>query len=94
MSVPTANDPAGTLIFALPLFRVVAVEVYVPLVSVTAPVGVGLAVPSLTPTVTASTCAVVMLVDDNVIVTVGVAVGEAVSPVALETLDVKVVSPG
>jgi hypothetical protein len=35
-----------------------------------------------------------MLVDDNVIVTVGVAVGEAVSPVALETLDAKLVSPG
>ena len=51
-----------------------------PLVKVTAPVGVGLPVPPLTVTVTIVDCAVVMLEGDGETVTAGVASG-AVQPV-------------
>jgi hypothetical protein len=76
------------LIVALPLLRVAAADVYVPLVSVNDPVGVGLPVPPLTATVTLSACAVVMLEADGVTVTVGVVFAGAVTvtefdPVAL-----------
>jgi hypothetical protein len=79
------SDPAGTLIVATPPVSAVADEVYVPLVSVTEPVGVG--VPA-TVTVTARLWAVVMLDGEGETVTVGVVfaglvtVTEAV-PVAL-----------
>ena len=71
VSLPPANAPAGTTIVALPLVNVDAVEVYVPLASVTVPVAVGLPVPPLTITVTESDWAVVMLKDAGVTVTVG-----------------------
>jgi hypothetical protein len=72
VSVPVVNDPAVTLIEALPLLKIVAAEVKLPLVSVTVPAGVGLPVPPFTVTVTVSVCAVVMLVEEGVTVTVGV----------------------
>ena len=71
VSVLAASDPAGTVIMALPLTRIVAAEVYVPLLRVTDPVGVGLPLPPLTATVTVNACAVVMLVGEGVTVTVG-----------------------
>jgi hypothetical protein len=58
---------------ALPLLNVVAVEVYVPLVSVTEPVGA-----PLTVTATDRDWAAVMLDDAGVTVTVGVVFGEVV----------------
>ena len=63
---------AGMLIVALQPLSAVAVEMYVPPLSVTLPVGVGLPLPPLTVTVTESLCAVVMLVEAGVTVTVGV----------------------
>jgi hypothetical protein len=57
----------------LPLLSVVAADVYVPLLSVIVPVGVGLLPPPLTVSATVNDCAVVMLVRDGVTVTVGVA---------------------
>jgi hypothetical protein len=75
VSLPIARDPAGTLIVAPPLLRVLAADVKVPLVSVTVPVGVGLPVPPLTAVVTVNACAVVMLVEDGVTVTVGAVFG-------------------
>ena len=39
--MPVLSDPAGTLIVATPPVGAVADEMYVPLVSVTEPVGVG-----------------------------------------------------
>jgi hypothetical protein len=69
MSLPVESDPAGMLIVALPLLRVVAVEVYPPPLSVTKPVGVGV---PLTATVTVNGCAVVMLDELGVTVIVGV----------------------
>ena len=45
---------------AMPLFRVAAAEAYVPLVSVTVPVGVGSPVPALTTMLTVSGCVVLM----------------------------------
>ena len=59
------------MIVVEPLLRVVAAEVYLPLVNVTVPVGVGLPVPPLTATVTLSDCVVVMLDTPGVTVTVG-----------------------
>jgi hypothetical protein len=55
---------------ALPLCKVVAEEVKPPPVSVTVPVGAGL---PLTATVAVNPCAVVMLGEDGVTVTAGVA---------------------
>jgi hypothetical protein len=46
---------------ALPEVSIVAAEVYVPLLTVTDPVGVALPEPPLTATVTESDCAVVIL---------------------------------
>jgi len=60
------------VICALPLVSVAAAEVYVPLLNVTEPVGVGLPLPPLTATVTASDCATVILDAAGVTVTVGV----------------------
>jgi hypothetical protein len=60
------------LIVALPLLRVAAAEVYPPPLSVTVPVGLELPVPPLTATATVRGCAVVMLEEDGVTVTVGV----------------------
>jgi hypothetical protein len=86
--VLVASDPAGTVIIALPLTRVVAAEVYVPLLRVSEPVGVGLPLPPLTPIVTVSDCVVVMLLGDGDTVTVGVVFAGVVTvtvfdPVAL-----------
>jgi hypothetical protein len=67
-----ASDPAGILIVATPLLRVVDSEVYVPLVSITEPVVVGLPLPPLTATAMVRAWVVVMLVEDGVTVTVGV----------------------
>ena len=78
MSVPAANELAGMLMVALPALSVVAAEVYVPLVRVTEPVGVGLPLPPLTVTFTANGCVVVMLVGDGVTVNVGVNLAAAV----------------
>jgi hypothetical protein len=88
VSLPVASDPAETLMVAPPLLRVAAADVYVPLVSVTEPVGVGFPVPPLTATATVSACAVVMLDADGVTVNVGVVFAAAVTvtefdPVAL-----------
>jgi hypothetical protein len=54
-------------------------------VRVAEPVGVGLPLPPLTPTVTVRGCAVVMLDDDGVTVTVGVILA-AESEIVLDTL--------
>ena len=67
-----ARELAGTVSIALPLVSVIAAEVYAPLLRITLPVGVGLPLPPATATVTMSVCAVVMLVDAGVTVTVGV----------------------
>jgi hypothetical protein len=61
------------LIVALLLLSVTAAEVKLPLISVTDPVGMGLPVPSLTATFTVNDCAVVMLAEEGVTTTVGVA---------------------
>jgi hypothetical protein len=68
--LPAASEPDGMVMVALPPLSVVAVEVYVPPVRVTVPVGV----PELplTVTVTLSDCAAVMLDDAGVTVTEGV----------------------
>ena len=71
MSLPAVSDPAGILIVALPLASVVAVDVKAPLVSVTAPVGIGFPVPPFTATVTESVCVVEMLEEAGVTVAVG-----------------------
>lgn len=71
-SFPTASDPAGMLMVALPLVRAVAAEVYVPLVSVTKPAGMDLPVPPLTLICTERACDGEMLDADGVTVTVGV----------------------
>ena len=82
MSVPVGSKPADTVITALPLLSAVADDVYVPPVSVTEPVGVGLPDPPLTATVTMVDCAVVILAGDGVTVTVGtVVVVAAAQPV-------------
>jgi hypothetical protein len=72
VSVPTASAPAATGIEALPLVRLVAAEVKLPLVNTTVPVGVALA--PVTATVTVVPCAVVMLDGDAEAATVAVAV--------------------
>src|ERR1039458_4786480 len=87
-SVLVASDPAGMVIVALPLARVVADAVELALARVTVPVGVGLPLPPLTPMVTDNDCAVVMLDEPGVTVTVGVVFAGAVTttvfvPVAL-----------
>jgi hypothetical protein len=69
--LPTESAPAATLKVAEPVASVFSV-LYVPLVSVTDPVGVGLPLPPLTETVTVKACAVVMLDEDGVTTTVGV----------------------
>jgi hypothetical protein len=71
MSVPVASDPAGTSIVALLLVSVVAADVYVPLVRIIEPVGVGFPLPPLTATVTDTASAVVTLDEDGVTTTVG-----------------------
>ena len=73
VSVPFASDPAGMLMVALPLLRVIAPDEYVPLVNVTEPVGVGV---PLTVTVTVVPCAVVILAGEGVTVTVGAVAAE------------------
>jgi hypothetical protein len=70
--VPVARAPAATLMVALPPLNAVALEEYVPLLSFTVPVGIGLPAPPLTATVTFKACAVVTLLDAGVTVTVGV----------------------
>ena len=65
------------LIVELPLLSVIEGDVYVPLVSITVPVGVGLLPPPLTVTVTVSACMVLMLEDDGETMTVGVTFGLA-----------------
>jgi hypothetical protein len=72
LSVPALSELAGILIVALPLVRVVAVEVYPPPVSNTVPDGVGLPLPPFTATVTVKGRDPVMLDADGVTVTVGV----------------------
>jgi hypothetical protein len=67
VSVPAASEPAAIVMEALPLPNVVAVEAYVPLLSVTEPVGAPLIV-----TVTNRDWAAVMLDDAGDTVTVGV----------------------
>ena len=73
VSVPVASDPAGMLMVALPLCKVVAEEVKPPPVSVTVPVGAGLPLTRLTATVAVNPCAVVMLDEGSVTATAGVA---------------------
>jgi hypothetical protein len=70
VSEPVASDPAGIAMDAEPELSAVAVEVYVPLERTTEPVGVA-PVPA-TATVTLRLCAVVMLLEAGVTVTVGV----------------------
>ena len=71
--MPVASDPAGMLMVALPFVSAEAgAELYVPLVRITEPVGVALAPPPATVTVTESACRVVTLADEGVAVTVGV----------------------
>ena len=65
-----ARVPAGIPKIAAPPLRVIAPELYPPLVSVTEPVGVEL--PPLTATETDRACVVVMFDEDGVTVTVGV----------------------
>jgi hypothetical protein len=67
-----ASEPAGIVTDALPPVSVVAAEVYVPLLSVTVPVGVGLLLPPLKFTVTITACAILTLARDGVTATVGV----------------------
>jgi hypothetical protein len=74
MSEPVASDPAGMLMMALPPVKAVDAEAYPPPVSVTEPVGVGLPPPPLTAMVTVKPCALVMLLEDGVTVTVGIIV--------------------
>jgi hypothetical protein len=81
VSLPNASEPAGIVIVALPAFKVTAVEVKLPLVSVTAPVGAGL---PLTVVMIPSACAVVMLDKDGVAVTVGVVFAEVVTVTGAE----------
>jgi hypothetical protein len=92
------------LIVALPLLRVAAAEVKLPLVSVAEPVGVGLPVPPLTEIATVNACAVVILDEDGVNATVGVDLAPAavavpssvivwVAPVTLSELSVNVREP-
>ena len=69
MPVPSASDPAGIVIVAVPVLSVAAAELYPPRVTVTVPVGAGV---PLTMTVTVSACVVVMLDEDGVTVTEGV----------------------
>jgi hypothetical protein len=71
VSVPVASEPAGMLIVALPLVKVVDDEVYPPPLNVTDPVGVGFPLPPLTTTVTVRACVDMMLEADGVTVTVG-----------------------
>ena len=77
--MPVASEPAAMGIVAVPLTSGGAGEVYAPLVSITDPVGVALAPPPLTVTVTDSGCNVVMLADDGAAVTVGVTSAGAVT---------------
>src|SRR5579863_3780299 len=70
VSVPVASEPAGITICTLPPTRVTAPELYVPLESVTVPVGVPLV--ALTLTVTVSACPAAMLGVAGVTVTTGV----------------------
>ena len=77
----------------LPLVRVAAAEVYVPLLRITEPVGVGLPLPPLTTIVTVKDLAVVILNADGVTVTVGVALVTPVSPVDPEILELYLPSP-
>ena len=67
---PGLRDPAGMLIVTVPLLRVAITDEYPPLVTVTDPVGVGVA---LTATVTVIAWVAVILVEDGVTTTVGVA---------------------
>ena len=73
VSVPVASEPAGTVIVALPPLRVVEADVYPPPLKMTEPVGVGLLLPPLTPTVTVVDCVVEKLAGNGETVTVGVA---------------------
>ena len=81
VSIAVASEPPGTVIVALPLLSVVAAEVYVALVSVTEPVGLGLPDPPLTVTVTIVDCAEVILAGEGVTVTVGAVVVVVAQPV-------------
>jgi hypothetical protein len=70
VSEPAASDPAGMAMAAEPELSGVAAEAYAPLERTTEPVGVA-PVPA-TATVTLRLCAVVMLLEAGVTVTVGV----------------------
>jgi hypothetical protein len=72
VSEPTASEPAGMFMVAVPPLSVAAPELYPPPVMVTLPVAAGVPVPPLTPTVTESAWGVVMLDNEGVTVTVGV----------------------
>ena len=73
--MPVASAPAGIEIVTEPLDSVTDPDVYVPLVNMTVPVGVGV---PLTVTITDSACAVVMLAGDGETVTAGVVFAGAV----------------
>ena len=73
VSLPALSELAGMLMVAAPPLSVTAAEVYSPPDRVTAPVGVGLPLPSLTRTATLKVLVVNMLDEDGVAVTVGTA---------------------
>ena len=70
LSVPAASEPAGTPIVALPPDNGTGSEPYLPIISHIDPVGAGLPLPPLTATVTINGCAVLMLDEEGVTVTV------------------------
>jgi hypothetical protein len=65
VSEPTAREPAGILIEAIPLVNGTAPEVNPPVVSVTAPVGTIVLFPPVTVIATTNAWDVVMLEDDR-----------------------------
>ncbi len=75
MSEPAGNVPAAIWIVALPPLSAVTADVYVPLVSVTVPVGIASPALPLTATVTNKARVVVVLAEAGVAVTVGVVSG-------------------
>ena len=74
LSLPAANEPPGMGMVAAPAARATAVEVKLPLVKTTEPVGIEVA--PLTVTLTDMACAVVMVGVEGVTLTVGVSAPE------------------
>lgn len=73
LSEPAANEPAGIVIVADPATSAAGDDVYPPPEIVTAPVAVDAPLPPVTAIVTLNPCAVVMLEDEGVTITAGVA---------------------